>query len=174
MTETSSVREIQSDGMLQNLGGEGSIPGGLYFHWEDEYGNRHYCKEATQKEARTAVRTSLKTLHTQDDIRTICSSILEEMQTSETTLNVQRVKELGLDLTTWFGRFHPTDRQGKIILLIVRELTDSLVKHLVKSIEIDSAMKPTIQWEVELLPTDGGIYRILLEGSGNEEYIHNN
>ena len=29
-------------------------------------------------------------------------------------------------------------------------------------------------WEVEMLPDNGGIYRILLEGGQSEEDIHNN
>ncbi len=172
--ESSSVREIQSGGILQTLGVEGSIPGGLNFHWEDEYGNRHYFAEVTQKEARQAVRARFKMLDTQDDIRAVCSSVLEEMQTSGMVLKVQVVKEFRMNLSTWFDQFHSTDRQWKIVLLIARELADSLVRQLAKYIEINSAMKPTIQWEIEFLPADGGIYRILLEGGENETDLHNN
>lgn len=174
--ESSSVREIQSGGILQTLGVEGNIPGGLNFHWEDEYGNRHYFAEATQKEARTAVRVSLKMLRTQDDIRAMCSSIVEEMQTSETAQKVQCVKEFGMDLSTWFDRFHPTDRQWRVVLLIARELANYLVKHLAKCIEMNSVMKPTIQWEIEFLSGDGGIYQMLLKRCNNEGFtsIHDN
>ena len=33
---------------------------------------------------------------------------------------------------------------------------------------------PYILWEVELLPHNGGIYQILLEGGRNEKGIHDN
>ena len=36
------------------------------------------------------------------------------------------------------------------------------------------SMEPNLQWEVEALPDNGGIYRILLEGGQHEEGIHYN
>lgn len=36
------------------------------------------------------------------------------------------------------------------------------------------SIEPDLRWEVESLPNNGGIYRILLRGGKNEESCHNN
>jgi len=41
-------------------------------------------------------------------------------------------------------------------------------------LEQGGSMEPNLRWEVESLPNNGGIYRILLKGSQNEKSAHNN
>lgn len=36
------------------------------------------------------------------------------------------------------------------------------------------SMEPNLHWEVESLPNNGGIYKILLTGGRNEEGVHDN
>lgn len=41
-------------------------------------------------------------------------------------------------------------------------------------LEQGGSMEPNLRWEVESLPNNGGIYRILLQGGQNEKGSHNN
>jgi hypothetical protein len=171
-----AIQERHGSGRLRGLGIEGSIPGNLRLYWDDEIGNHYYFDEVTQKQARLAVRKSASVFFVQDENCSLYSTILEEMQTSGTVPTVEQVKALRLNINSRFDQFHPTNRQIKIGLVIIRELIDCWLGSLTKYIGREFIPRLSIHWQIEYLPGDGGIYQMLLKGGGNEADtgVHNN
>lgn len=166
MKESSVVQGIQSGGESVTLTIEGEIPRGLRFYWEDETG-KHGFAGATIKQARHWAHNTAKWISTPDFFTDFMLAI-HEFPNAYTLKNADVLKECRKNIRNWFGQFHPTDRQWKIILVAVSELADRVVGQLAEYVTRNSIEKLTIIWEIESLPGDGDIYRTLLRGGKNE------
>jgi hypothetical protein len=60
-------------------------------------------------------------------------------------------------------------RDGTLVFNVMWEILLAMVRRLKQENQ-----GPDLHWEIESLPNDGGIYRILLEGGRDEDGVHNN
>ncbi|MFH1032213.1 MAG: hypothetical protein V1767_06605 [Chloroflexota bacterium] len=163
LNESSTVRETRSDGELGLLSFDGSIPGGLHFYWENETG-KHSFTEATLKQARTWAQNTAKKIWPSDILAGL-ATIIGEIPPADTITKAEAMKEFRRNVRIWFEQFYPKDRQIKIVLIYLKEVADYTLKNLTKCVEAKLAKTVTIQWSVDSLPSDAGIYRILFEWS---------
>ena len=150
---------------------EGAIPGGLHFYWQDETG-KHSFAEATIKQARNWAHDNAKESGTSDFFVSLATGI-DEITTADAIRKLEALKEFRREVSTWFSRFCPIDRQLRIGLVIVRELSDCFISQLVKYMEKKPLKGLTIRWELESLPEDSSVYQMLLR-VGKNEGAHNN
>lgn len=61
--------------------------------------------------------------------------------------------------------------QHRVSSLGTAEVDDTL---FLSWLQQGGIMEPTLRWEIESLPNNGGIYKILLTGDQNEKGFHNN
>jgi hypothetical protein len=172
LNESNEVRETQNGRETEILTVEYHIPGGLRFYWENETG-KYSFSETTVKQARNWAHDTAKRIGTSDSFTNLATAI-DEIPTSDAIEKVKLLKELRQGVRIWLGQYHPTERQWRIMLMAFGELADRFIWLLAKYFEGKVTGKLTVHWEVEPLPGDGGIYRILLERGHDGEDVYRN
>jgi hypothetical protein len=139
-------------GSLDRLGGEGVIPGGFRLYWEDGSGERYYFSKATAKQAREAVKASMKELGTPDFYASFFP-VTGELSDAGLQSRAEVLRKVRESINTWLARFHTSDRQIKIALIIIGELVNCLFGGLVASIRRLEA-KPISLWQFPESPVE--------------------
>ena len=107
----------------------------------------------------------------QEGLSTIASN-MDAMQFVRTMVNLMKSGDLGFWLSTRMARKikalgqEQQQRDSQTIGEIDEESFLSFLQQW-------GSLEPNVRWEVESLPNNGGIYRILLEG-GKNEGVNNN
>jgi len=100
----------------------------------------------------------------------ILDTILNECSPRFTTEAVMRaVKDTRSGDKTLFASEYGKRRDGVVVFHVFSELLRALALRLKERMA-----KPEIRWEVESLPNNGGVYRILLQGGQDEKGVHHN
>jgi len=107
----------------------------------------------------------------QEGLSTIASNV-EAMRLVKTMLNLMKSGDLGFWLSTRMARKIKAlgqEHQGRSSQNTQEIDEESFLLFLQQG----GSLEPNVHWEVESLPNNGGIYRMLLQG-GKNEGVHNN
>ena len=107
----------------------------------------------------------------QEGLSTIASN-MEAMQFVRTMVNLMKSGDLGFWLSTRLARKVKALDQGHQGRSS-QSTQDIDEGSFLSFLQQGGSLEPNVRWEVESLPNNGGIYRILLEG-GKNEGVHNN
>jgi hypothetical protein len=136
---------------------------GFCLDWEIRQSAYLLYSGFTIKQMRHWVSKNTKDIKTSDEFNTAVK-IIDGTHAADSIEKVEALNALREEARWWFGKFHPTDRQWKIIIIAFSEVADRFLRQLAIYYSRNSMEKLTINWEVESLPDDGGIYRTLLQG----------
>jgi hypothetical protein len=107
----------------------------------------------------------------QEGLSTIASNV-EAMQFVKTMLNLMKSGDLGFWLSTRMARKIKAlgQEQQRRDSQSIGEIDE---ESFISFLQQGGSLEPNVRWEVESLPNNGGIYRILLK-EGKNEGVHNN